>query len=125
MIVYLDTPLPQLAGDFMDVIRVFFGPGNFEICENHPEGLRHTLVEAEGHWHCAFEWKGHTAQAEAPIPTDPDPWRQGLLRKRWVKRLCKQTLYDLCREMTGIHPPWGSLTASGPPGFCMKPMRRE
>ena len=114
MIVYLDTPLPQLAGDFMDVIRVFLGPGNFEICENHPEGLRHTLVEAEGHWHCAFEWKGHTAQAEAPIPTDPDPWRQGLLRKRWVKRLCKQTLYDLCREMTGIHPPWGSLTGIRP-----------
>ena len=114
MTVYLDTPLPKLAGDFMDVIRVFFGPGSFELAKHHPDGLTHTLTEEDGLWRCAFWWKGHMAEGSAPVPTDADPWRQELLRKRWLKRLCKQTLYDLCREITGIHPPWGSLTGIRP-----------
>ena len=48
------------------------------------------------------------------IPDDEDERRRELHRKRAARRLCKQTLYDLCREGTGIHPPWGSLTGIRP-----------
>ena len=41
---------------------------------------------------------------------DPDILR----RKRLQKRLCKLTLYDLCKQMTGKQPPWGSLTGIRP-----------
>ena len=37
-----------------------------------------------------------------------------LHRKRTARRLCKNTLYRLCREITGIQPPWGSLTGVRP-----------
>ncbi|MBE0600850.1 MAG: coproporphyrinogen dehydrogenase HemZ [Firmicutes bacterium] len=31
-----------------------------------------------------------------------------------MKRLCKLTLYDLCKQMTGKQPPWGALTGIRP-----------
>ena len=55
-----------------------------------------------------------SAVRETAIPSDPDPDLQRLHRRRAARRLCKQTLYDLLRQMTGIHPPWGSLTGVRP-----------
>ena len=45
---------------------------------------------------------------------DGDAQLRALHRKRAARRLCRQTLYNLCREVTGIHPPWGSLTGVRP-----------
>ena len=45
---------------------------------------------------------------------DGDVQLRALHRKRAARRLCRQTLYNLCREVTGIHPPWGSLTGVRP-----------
>ena len=36
------------------------------------------------------------------------------MRRRRLKRLCKLTLYDLCKRLTGIQPPWGALTGIRP-----------
>lgn len=44
--------------------------------------------------------------------------------KRVRKRLCKLSLYRLLKELTGEHPPWGALTASGPRGYCVRPWRK-
>ena len=49
-----------------------------------------------------------------PVPDDPDPRIRELHRKRAARRLCKQVLYDLCKKITGIQPPWGSLTGVRP-----------
>ncbi len=37
-----------------------------------------------------------------------------LREKRLQKRLCKLTLYDLCKQLSGRQPPWGSLTGIRP-----------
>ena len=126
MTVYLETPLPQLAAELMDVIRVFFGPADFSLepASNPAEALHHAFTEEAGLWRCAFDWQSHHACGEAPLPRDDDPRRQALLRKRWQKRLCKQTLYDLCRELTGIHPPWGSLTGIRPTRLLYEALQR-
>ena len=52
---------------------------------------------------------GDTEPGEAP-DRDPDT----LTRVRLQKRLCKLTLYDLCKALSGQRPPWGSLTGIRP-----------
>ena len=54
------------------------------------------------------------AEKSAAIPSEADPDLQALHRRRAARRLCKQALYALCREKTGFHPPWGSLTGVRP-----------
>jgi oxygen-independent coproporphyrinogen-3 oxidase len=61
-----------------------------------------------------FRSEGRTAVRSAPVPDDPDERIRTLHRKRAARRLCKQTLYDLCKELTGIQPPWGSMTGVRP-----------
>ena len=61
-----------------------------------------------------FSFENLSAARETAIPSDPDPRVQQLHRRRAARRLCKQTLYDLLRKMTGVHPPWGSLTGVRP-----------
>lgn len=61
-----------------------------------------------------FTFENLSAARETAIPSDPDPRVQQLHRRRAARRLCKQTLYDLLRKMTGMHPPWGSLTGVRP-----------
>ena len=61
-----------------------------------------------------FSFENLSVARETAIPSDPDPRVQQLHRRRAARRLCKQTLYDLLRKMTGMHPPWGSLTGVRP-----------
>lgn len=39
---------------------------------------------------------------------------QALYRKRAVRRTLKQAAYEVCKQVTGIQPPWGSLTGIRP-----------
>ena len=59
-------------------------------------------------------WRRRQPGVERPCPRIRDPRTRELHRKRAARRLCKQTLYDLCRKVTGIQPPWGSLTGVRP-----------
>ena len=70
--------------------------------------------ELQGSYRITFSFGSLSAACEVRIPSDPDPRVQQLHRRRAARRLCKQTLYDLLRKMTGIHPPWGSLTGVRP-----------
>ena len=75
------------------------------------------LMQAEelpGVYRITFAFEALSVSREARIPSDPDLRVQLLHRRRAARRLCKQTLYDLLRKMTGIHPPWGSLTGVRP-----------
>ncbi|MBQ8555781.1 MAG: coproporphyrinogen dehydrogenase HemZ [Clostridia bacterium] len=109
MMQYLDTIQPEL----MNITRLFGIP------DSAWEAPRFTfMAQTEaGVYHCRFEdaQSGCTAQGQASVPPQEDDARlQQLHRKRAARRLVRQTLYDLCREVTGIHPPWGSLTGIRP-----------
>ncbi len=104
---YLDTIQPEL----MNITRLFGIP------DDAWEAPRFTFTawEEAGCYHCCFTDGTHTAVGSVPIPPmEADERLLTLHRKRAARRLVRQTLYDLCREVTGIHPPWGSLTGIRP-----------
>ncbi len=76
--------------------------------------FRFSALEEDGFFRIVFEADGHRAERTATAPDDADERIRVLHRRRAARRLCKQTLYDLLREMTGIQPPWGSLTGVRP-----------
>lgn len=104
---YLDTIQPEL----MNITRLF---GISDSAWDAPD-YTFTAWEGEGAYHCRFTDGERAAERSVLIPPHEDDERLLTLhRKRAARRLVRQTLYDLCREVTGIHPPWGSLTGIRP-----------
>ncbi len=104
---YLDTIQPEL----MNITRLFGLPDS----DWDAPRFTFTAWAGEGQYHCRFTDGAKAAENTVPIPPeDPDERLCTLHRKRAARRLVRQTLYDLCREVTGIHPPWGSLTGIRP-----------
>ena len=104
---YLDTIQPEL----MNITRLFGIPDSAWDAPDYT----FTAWEADDMYHCRFTDGAHTAERAVLIPPHEDDERLLTLhRKRAARRLVRQTLYDLCREVTGIHPPWGSLTGIRP-----------
>ncbi len=102
---WLDTIEPDLK----NMLRLFSLPDSFLT------GCERTLWEAGERFHCRFSREGRTVELASDMPeTAGDARVDELHRRRAVRRLCRQTLYQLCREETGIHPPWGSLTGIRP-----------
>ena len=104
--VWLETIEPEL----MNVTRLFSLPDEVWAQRRFTWEAR----EEAGDYVCVFHDGAARAENRVPIPTDADDRLRALHRKRAARRLCKQTLYDLCRKVTGIHPPWGSLTGVRP-----------
>ena len=106
---YLDTIEP----DLMPVTRLFQLP---ETVWDAPARFSFSAAEEGGGYRVTFRDRetGRSLSSFAPAPDAEDPRIRELHRRRTARRLCKQTLYDLCREITGIHPPWGSLTGVRP-----------
>ena len=103
---YLETIQPEL----MTITRLFgLTDGAWS-----PPRYAYTMTEDSGQYLCRFTDGEHTAEGRVPVPDDDDERLRELHRKRAARRLCKQTLYDLCRQVTGIHPPWGSLAGIRP-----------
>ncbi len=104
---YLDTIQPEL----MNITRLFGLPDSVW------EGPRFTFTawEAEGRYCCRFTDGAQAVDNAVDIPQEAaDDRLTHLHRKRAARRLVRQTMYDLCRRVTGIHPPWGSLTGIRP-----------
>ena len=103
----LETMEPELR----NITRLFGLPdGGWEA----PPRWRYEALEEDGRYRVRMTDGERTVTAEAPVPSEEDERLQALHRKRAVRRLVKQTLYALCRESTGIHPPWGSSTGVRP-----------
>ena len=100
---YLETIQPELR----NTARLFG-------MEERLSDLERAAEERNGQYRIRYSLDGISAERTTDIPADPEPRLQELHRKRAARRLCKQTLYDLCRKATGIHPPWGSLTGVRP-----------
>lgn len=120
MTVSIYTPELRFANDMADVIRVFFGsievrlqtPGG-DMALTHTEeiqnGLRRCRVALSGAYEAACEKEGL-------IESDP------LLEKRYHKRLIKQCVYTVMKDVTGRTPPWGSLTGIRPTRLLYRSM---
>ena len=105
---YLDTILPEMK----NVTRLFRLPD--EVWEGEQPCFAFTAWESDGRYFCRAFGEGQEAVISVVIPQDDDERIRELHRKRAARRLCKQAAYDLCRKVTGIHPPWGSLTGIRP-----------
>ncbi len=117
----LYTPVEELFNDFCDVLKLFFAVDGFEVNpseDGEAEPLWHTYLEHEdGMAETGFRFREREIRREARLsaPTDfADPRRFQVTRKRIRKRLCKSALYELLKEITGVRPPWGSLTGIRP-----------
>ena len=104
---YLETIEPELRV----MTRLFGFP---DSVWDEPKRFVPQAAEEEHTYRITFTTENHTATRSIPVPDDPDERIRALHRKRAARRLCKQALYDLCKEMTGIHPPWGSMTGVRP-----------
>lgn len=113
---YLEAMEPEL----MNVTRLFGLPD-----EEWAAGrFTWRVIEESGRYCCVCESGGETAQNAVPIPFDEDARLNALHQKRAARRLCKQTMYDLCRRLTGVHPPWGSLTGIRPTHLMYEALSR-
>ncbi len=113
---YLETIEPELRV----LTRLFGFP---ESVWDEPKQFVPVTDERDGLFQIAFEADGHRAERTAPAPDDPDERIRILHRRRAARRLCKQTLYDLLREMTGVRPPWGSLTGVRPTHLMLEALK--
>lgn len=104
---YLETIEPELRV----LTRIFGFP---ESVWDKPGKFVPLSEEKEGRFYIAFAADGHRVERSAPAPEDADERIRTLHRRRAARRLCKQALYDLLKGMTGIRPPWGSLTGVRP-----------
>ena len=104
---YLETIEPELRV----LTRIFGFP---ESVWDEPRKFIPLSEEKKGQFTIAFAADGHRVERSTPAPEDADERIRTLHRRRAARRLCKQTLYDLLKEMTGIQPPWGSLTGVRP-----------
>ena len=107
----LTAALETIRPELMNVTRLFGLP---ESVWDEPVRYRMSTTETPEKYIITFTDGTDSATGEAKTPSDPDPRVQALHRRRAARRLCKQTLYDLCRKTTGIHPPWGSMTGVRP-----------
>ncbi len=113
---YLETIEPELRV----LTRLFGYP---ESVWDEPKKFVPVTDEQDGLFRIAFEADGHRAERTVPAPDDPDGRIRVLHRRRAARRLCKQTLYDLLRDMTGIRPPWGSLTGVRPTHLMLEALK--
>ncbi len=117
MMQYLDAIQP----DLLNVTRLF---GMEDSAWDEPRFAWSAWEEA-GQYHCRFTGEGQEAANAVPVPPEEmDERLQELHRKRAARRLVRQTCYDLCRKVTGVHPPWGSLTGIRPTHLMQEAIAR-
>ena len=103
----LETNLPEFWSELCEVVRLFRGAVEIRPDEGE-ELIEHVHAERDGLWIERFAADGHAVLHTAPIV------RGGLEEKRQLKRAAKTGCFLLMRELTGISPPWGSLTGIRP-----------
>ena len=115
----LHTPLEGFANEYNDVLKLFYAVESFMV-NPESDGEAETLVqqyeEKDGIAVSSFTFRGETERREAELPLveNDEEERLPIVYKRVVKRLCKVTLYELIKRITGKRPPWGSLTGIRP-----------
>lgn len=104
----LQTDTPQFFSDLGDVLRLFYG----DVAVSMSDGdvlFEHRFAERDGQWIDTWASQGHQYALAGPA-LKGSPLEVKRLRKRQVK----SALYGLLKQLTGMHPPWGSLTGIRP-----------
>ena len=107
----LSAHLSTIEPELRVLTRLFGLP---ESVWDEPRKFVPFAEEAGGRFRIVFEADGFRSGRSAPAPDDPDERVRVLHRRRAARRLCKQALYDLLKQMTGARPPWGSMTGVRP-----------
>ena len=97
----LSAALETIQPELLAMTRLFGLPDAYW---DPPARYRMQAEKLPGIYRITFYFENLSAARETAIPSDPDPRVQQLHRRRAARRLCKQTLYDLLRKMTGMHP---------------------
>ena len=105
--ILLKTDTPEFYGDICEVVRLFLGPVEIRM-DGGERLLTHTHETADGQWVERFSMDGETGEATQAVVTG------GLVEKRLLKRAVKTACYRLMKRLTGMQPPWGSLTGIRP-----------
>ena len=114
MNIRLSTATPEFYSDLGDVLRIFLGDvtvADVSGQENAPgdDLYIHTFETADGQWIDRWFNGSHSHELRTPAGGD-----HPLEVKRLRKRAVKLGLYNLLKEITGVCPPWGSLTGIRP-----------
>ena len=105
----MEAYLSNLQPDLLNMTRLF------QLPDRVWEEMELKARAEEGLFRARVRGLGLEREKCAEIPGDTGDERlTELHRRRCARRLCRQTLYELCREATGMHPPWGSLTGIRP-----------
>ena len=102
------TATPEFLPDIGDMLRLFLG--DVQICAAGGEAAyEHTVIEENGRITDCWSHGLELHEISAPIPTGSE-----IEIKRHRKRQVKSALYGLLKQVTGMTPPWGSLTGIRP-----------
>lgn len=102
------TATPEFLPDIGDMLRLFLG--DVQITEVQGEAAyEHSVREENGRIFDLWEHgsEGHEIGRPAPVGSEIEV-------KRVRKRQVKMALYELMKQVTGMQPPWGSLTGIRP-----------
>ena len=106
--IWLRTDAPQFFSDLGDVLRLFYGDVAVSLTGGDTV-FEHRFTDDGGVWTDAWASQGKRSVLSRPA-CEGSP----LAAKRLRKRQIKQALYDLLKDLTGMRPPWGSLTGIRP-----------
>lgn len=102
------TDTPQFFSDLGDVLRLFYGDVQISLSDGEIV-FEHRFIEHDGQWIDRWQSQGRRSELAQPaVPGTP------LEVKRLRKRQVKLALYNLVKALTGMRPPWGSLTGIRP-----------
>ena len=123
--IYIRTDTPQFFSDLGDVLRLFYGDVTVALAEGGdiaPEDalFEHRFADADGLWIDTWTSRGESASLSSPAFQGTD-----LEEKRLRKRQVKLALYNLLKKLTGMRPPWGSLTGIRPTRLLYEAMEES
>ena len=104
----LVTDAPEFFSDLGDVLRLFYGDVQVSLSEGDVV-FEHRFTAEEGQWTDVWTSQGRSARLQRPAVSGT-----AVEIKRARKRQVKTALYELLKALTGMRPPWGSLTGIRP-----------
>ena len=102
------TATPEFLPDIGDMLRLFLGDVQISAVEGEA-AYEHTVIEKNGRIADCWNHGDVGQEIERPMPEGSE-----IEIKRARKRQVKMALYELLKQVTGMTPPWGSLTGIRP-----------
>lgn len=102
------TATPEFLPDIGDMLRLFLGDVQI-VSADGEAAYEHTMIQENGRITDLWSHDIEKNSICAPAPTGSE-----IEIKRMRKRQVKSALYGLLKQVTGMTPPWGSLTGIRP-----------